>query len=53
MRPPSRRSGINAYQAGAIEYVARVYVPTEAYKIWFPYYYKIISEVCQPLYGTI
>ena len=28
--------GINAYQTGAIEYVARVYVPTEAY--WDVYY---------------
>ena len=28
--------GINAYQMGAIEYVARVYVPTEAY--WDVYY---------------
>ena len=28
--------GINAYQTGAIEYVARVYAPTEAY--WDVYY---------------
>ena len=28
--------GINAYQTGTIEYVARVYVPTEAY--WDVYY---------------